>query len=101
MSWWEITLASLFYGPGVAVCWRLVAGHLAYLFAESPYHSRTPDMGQWTGAICVGFVLGFVWPVVVIATRRWDRLAVGAEARHLQKRQAARIAQLEREADIR
>lgn len=110
MTWWEILLPSLAYGSGVLICARLLAGHLAYYFAESTYVARTygegfaqePDGSQWFGAAMVGLALGLFWPLVWLERRLpWRRWAIGAEADAIRRQQAERIAELEREVGIR
>lgn len=108
MNWW-ITLLVIPYSIGVLVCTRLLAGHLAYYFAESTYVARSygedfvqePDGSQWFGAAIVGLALGLFWPLVWLERRLpWRRWAIGAEADAIRHQEAERIAELYRELEI-
>jgi hypothetical protein len=103
MSLLAILAASLAYAVAGLVCARLIAGHLAYRFWERSYKRFDgPDGEQWLGAWLIGLAVGVVWPLALLISKiNFTRFAVGAEAREIQRRQAQRITDLERQAGIR
>jgi hypothetical protein len=104
-------VGSLFYGAAALVAGRLVAGHFAYSMAANAERKWSaacrgntghPNGEQWFGAVVIAAVLATVWPLVLVAWRMpTGSIAIGAEARALKERQAARIAELERELNLR
>lgn len=100
MTWWEIAAPSIPYSVCGLVCARMIAGHLAWKWKWSSH--LAPDTAQWFGAAICGLALGVIWPLVLVTVKLpMSRLAVGEEAAEIRRRQAKRIAELEREAGIR
>lgn len=108
MSALEIVLGSTVYGLAGVVCARLTAGHLAWHFANHTSHycfgcrenrpASRPDGEQWLGAWCLALAAAIVWPVIgLLICFPSERWSVGEERRQIQRRQAARIAELEKE----
>lgn len=105
-------VGSVLYGTCWLICARLLAGHFAWRMAAAStaydynthrYEQLTaPNSDQWFGAAVGGLAFGLVWPLVLLTVKLpMSKLAIGAEAAAIRRRQAERIAELEREAGIR
>lgn len=111
MSALEIVGVSVFYASAGAIWGRLMAGHLAWRYAENrrryDYYNkereplRPPSSEDWFWASCVGVLVAVIWPLVLamraVPSERW---AIGDEARAVARQRERRIAQLEKELDL-
>lgn len=105
---------SVLYGTCWLICARLLAGHFAWHMGgrgTNEYNYDThkyeriptvPDGYAWFPAALAGLALGLVWPLVLLTVKLpMSKIAIGQEAAAIRRRQAERIAELEREAGIR
>ena len=101
-------VGSLLYGACALVCWRMLTGHLAWLFLEnakvrypSLHRDQThPNGEQWFGAGCAALVAIVVWPLMLVLALTPFPI-VGAERRAELANREARIKELERELNLR
>lgn len=83
---------------------RLVAGHVAYYYAQNAGASYKgvrdyPDGEQWTAGVVCGLGVAAVWPALLL----WHLMGwkVGAERQAELRKHAKRISELEKEAGLR
>ncbi|WP_320672364.1 hypothetical protein [Patulibacter defluvii] len=111
MSTLVIVLLAVAYTAVGAGFTRATAGHLAYAWrntehardrvrypAITPKTPPPPSNDQWIGGLLVGLLVGVIWPLVPLALL--PTFKVGAERRELERRQAERIADLERQLGV-